>query len=133
MPVGPGVLLASERAAIAHRRVLASECARRSTAMRRADDDHRFPLHVTHISLPPAGETGANAGDRVAPPADSLSLFLLLPPSLSLSLPPSLSLSNAILVIYAQVPRAETRISWRILSSPRRCSIKHFFFLIYRH
>lgn len=91
MPVGPGVLLASERAAIAHRRVLASECARRSTAMRRADDDHRFPLHVTHISLPPAGETGANAGDRVAPPADSRSLSLT--PSLPLSVFASLSLS----------------------------------------
>lgn len=36
---------------------------------------------------------------------------LSLTPSLPLSVFPSLSLSNAILVIYAQVPRAETRIS----------------------
>lgn len=112
MPVGPAVLLASERAA-AHLG---------GSSRRSAHGDPRrcgAQMMITasrcmlRTSLPPAaGETEANAGDRVAPQADSPSLSLSLPPSLPLSLPllPFLS-SNATLVIYAQVPPPQTRIS----------------------
>ena len=64
--------------------------------MRRADDDQRSPLHVTHIS-PTAGEAEAKycQPSRLAASL-SLSLSLSLSPSLSLSMCRSLSLSLSV-------------------------------------
>lgn len=77
------------RLGCAPRCVSVFECAaRRSTAMlRRADDDQRSPLHVTHIS-PTAGEAEANTGNQVALQPLSLSRFPSLSLALSLSLSP---------------------------------------------
>lgn len=114
VPAGPAVLLASERA-------------RRSTAMRRADD-HRIPLHVTHISLPLLLERQRRMLETESLSRQTVFLSYSLSLSLSLSHPLSLS-SNATLVIDAQVPLPETRNSSRILSYARCCSLKTCFLI----
>ena len=111
----------------APRRVFASECARRSTAMRRADD-HRIPLHVTHISLPLLLERQRRMLETESLSRQTVFLSYSLSLSLSLSHPLSLS-SNATLVIDAQVPLPETRNSSRILSYARCCSLKTCFLI----